>query len=359
MGKPKQESLDVDGPEPTKIKDSTIVKMFDGAQGQRGTKVHCPAFWELKWANGCYYDCQWCFLNGTYRFLDRGKTPNLKSMPTTLEHIKAALLLLRSPVVFNAGELSDGFVFPEAMIERIMPLFSSPEANPHNHKLLILTKSDTKRGAYANSKNIIIAHSVNAQYVARTYELKAPHPWNRIEASNYYFERGFETRLRIDPMVPVNSWHVGYKELVERIMDKAPNTSVITIGSLRGLQSTINMCKNLKKDISWMRYIEGGETTNFGKRASVEVRIAMYTLVKNTLLERGYKGQIALCKETPEVWKAVGLDMRKAVCNCILEAPSMKDKKQTKKVVGEDMTDTEENLKKVKGKIVNDEQDNP
>jgi len=317
MAESKQD-INVIEKEVTVIKDSSIIKRFEGAKSKRGTQVHCPAFWELKWANGCHYDCQWCFLNGTYRFLDRGKEPNLKTISVTLTHIRDALEKIKTPTVFNAGELSDGFVFPEPMVEQILPLFTSELTNPHGHKILLLTKSKSLAAKHLPPNNIIIGHSLNCKYVARTYELRAPHPWDRIEASRAYSENGFETRFRIDPMVPVNAWHVGYRELVERVVERNPHVDVITLGSLRGLQSTINMCKKLKKDTSWLKYIEGGESTNFGKRASVELRTQMYGLIKDVLKENGYKGHLALCKETAEVWKAIGLKPAQTKCNCLI-----------------------------------------
>jgi spore photoproduct lyase len=50
-------------------------------------------------------------------------------------------------------------------------------------------------------------------------------------------------------MVPVEGWREDYKLLVETIFENF-TPERITLGSLRGLQSTIN---NIK-DISWTKY---------------------------------------------------------------------------------------------------------
>ena len=64
-----------------KIKDGSIIKLFDRTpEPKNPTDVVCPHFYELKWANGCNFNCAWCYLNGTYRFLSRGKKPHLKDI---------------------------------------------------------------------------------------------------------------------------------------------------------------------------------------------------------------------------------------------------------------------------------------
>ncbi|MDP2816083.1 MAG: hypothetical protein Q8O19_05330, partial [Rectinemataceae bacterium] len=49
-----------------KIGDGSIVALFDKTPPVKGPNdVHCPHFWELKYANGCHYDCQWCLDGAT------------------------------------------------------------------------------------------------------------------------------------------------------------------------------------------------------------------------------------------------------------------------------------------------------
>ena len=62
-----------------KVGDGSIIKLFDRTPPPRkDTDVVCPHFLELKWANGCPFNCAWCYLQGTFRFLDRGKKPFIK-----------------------------------------------------------------------------------------------------------------------------------------------------------------------------------------------------------------------------------------------------------------------------------------
>lgn len=317
MGKPKKKS--VEERPLTKIKNGSIIALFDKTpEPELPSDIHCPHFWECKYANGCKFDCQWCYLNGTFRYNDWGKAPRLKDERMIKSHIEEALERIRPAQLFNAGEVSDGMVFPITLKKTVIPPFQDERLNKEGHKLLILTKSDdTRLMSYANAKKeVIFAWSINAEYVSHNYELKAPHPWNRLMASRKAEEYGYETRLRIDPMVPVRRWDLAYGKLIDKVMEINPWASVITLGSLRGLSSTITAAKKLRKDTSWTDYLT--DKTNWGLRVPKDTRVEMYRFAINRLREAGYSGHIAICKESIEVWKGLGLDQKKTKCNCQL-----------------------------------------
>jgi DNA repair photolyase len=267
-----------------------------------------------------------CYLNGTFRQHERGKRPYLKDLNKIKRELQEALLRINGPVLFNAGEVSDALVYPSALLNTIIPLFKDTGStqhhgidatgelkrtkkkewkgtNPEGHKLLLLTKSDSNIvAARANAvKQVIFAYSINAAYVSNTWEIGAPHPIERLAASRKAVELGYPTRLRIDPMVPVESWKAGYQELVKKIMEINPWAEVITLGSLRGLTSTLTFCDKAGNDMSWKNYLE--DKTNWGIRVPKETRIEQYAYVIRELRRRGYQGHIALCKESLEVWK--------------------------------------------------------
>ncbi|MEA1963712.1 MAG: restriction endonuclease subunit S, partial [Candidatus Aerophobetes bacterium] len=62
-----------------RIGDGSIIKRFEKtSMPQKKTDVVCPHFLELKWATGCPYDCSWCYLKGTFRFLPYKTKPHIK-----------------------------------------------------------------------------------------------------------------------------------------------------------------------------------------------------------------------------------------------------------------------------------------
>lgn len=294
------------------IGDGSIIKLFDKTPfPEQETDVVCPHFLELKWANGCRFNCNWCYLNGTFRFRPNGKKPYLKDKNKIIEHVKTFLEHINRPSILNSGELSDSLVFEGSnfsLTKNIIPLFKEQK----KHKLLILTKSDNIGDLIKSDsqKQVIVSFTINAYPVSQRWEDKAPHPKERLKAAKKLSDAGYPVRLRIDPMVPVGGWGVEYTKLVDRIFNKfVPER--ITFGSLRGLQSTINNSKNK----SWVEYLD--EASNWGKKVNFEKRAKMYILMIKYLKERYNYKKIALCKETIAMWSKVGLDYKKIKCNCI------------------------------------------
>ncbi len=294
-----------------KVKDGSIITLFDKTPiPQQSSDVVCPHFYELKWANGCNFNCAWCYLNGTYRFLPGGKKPRLKDIDMIMEHLNCFLDDVDGAYLLNSGELSDSLLFENdgaPLSRKIIPRIMQQD----KHKLLILTKStDIKHLLKMNAqKHVITSFSLNSFKVANTWE-KAPKVSDRIKAAKKLYDSGYEVRVRIDPMVPIENWRKEYTSLVDIIFNNF-TPKRITLGSLRGLQSTINN----SKDVSWTKYLT--ETSNWGKKINNELRFSMYDKIIDLLqVEYNFKN-IALCKETIEIWSRLGLNYHKIKCNCI------------------------------------------
>lgn len=296
-----------------KVKDGSIVTLFDkNPKPEKPTDVVCPHFYELKWANGCNFNCAWCYLNGTYRFLSRGKKPHLKDIKTTLDHLDCFFNDVKSgSFLLNSGELSDSLLFENngaPLTRKIIPRFMGQD----RHKLLILTKSNQVGNLLKiNAQNhVITSFSLNSSRVANRWE-KAPRTIDRIKAAEQLNNVGYTVRARIDPMVPIKNWRKEYTSLIDTIFEHF-TPERITLGSLRGLQSTINN----SKDISWTKYLT--ETSNWGKKIDIGHRLAMYSTLRNYLNEKYGFDEMALCKETVEVWNKLNMNYRKIRCNCML-----------------------------------------
>lgn len=300
------------------LADGSIITLFDKTPFPKAPDdVVCPHFVELKWANGCNFDCAWCYLNGTMRFRPNGKAPYMKNKSKVVEHIKSYLCQNNMPSLLNSGELSDSLLFEgngSALSDLIVPLFKDRKTtNIHGHKLLILTKStNIKRILAAKAQDSVVASfSINSYEVAKRWEKKAPSPKQRIQAAKKLYDAGYAVRVRIDPIVPIDSWKSEYKELIDYLFDNF-TPERITIGSLRGLQSTINFCK----DRSWVEYLD--ETSNWGKKVSVDTRFEMYRTIIGYLKTKHKFARVGLCKETMEMWGKLKMNYKQMPCNCTL-----------------------------------------
>ena len=293
-----------------KVGDGSIICRFEKSPlPEEKTDIICPHFLELKWANGCSYDCAWCFLQGTFRFT--GKQPRQKDRIKVKEHISTFLNNGSLPEVLNSGELCDSLLSENSddpFSKFIIPLFESQK----KHKVLFLTKSTNVENLLRidQHENVIMSFSLNAPAVSNKWE-KAPEVEDRIEAARKVSDAGYETRIRIDPMVPVFELEEHYTGLIDMIFEQfLPER--ITLGSLRGLQSTINY----SKDKTWVKYLS--EKSNWGKKIDSEIRFEMYsTLIDYLKNNYGYTN-VALCKETVEIWEKMELDYMKIKCNCLM-----------------------------------------
>jgi spore photoproduct lyase len=297
----------------TEVGDGSIITLFDKTPYPvKDSDVVCPHFMELKWANGCNFDCAWCYLNGTLRFRPMGKAPYVKDNEKIVAHIKEYITAEEKPTLLNSGELSDSLVHGGngfSLAKSIIPLFK----NQKKHKLLIVTKSANMRGILKSESqdHVIVSFSVNAMQIARRWEKKTPSPNKRIDAANMLVDNGYRVRLRIDPVVPVDNWKESYENLVDRIYSKF-EPERITFGSLRGLQSTINF----SRDKSWTKYLD--DRSNWGLKPSKEKRKEMYAFLIDKIRKYDTKCDVALCKETKGMWKEIGMEYRKIKCNCMM-----------------------------------------
>jgi len=294
-----------------RVNDGSIIVRFNKTPiPKRLDDVVCPHFLELKWAYGCPWDCSWCYLRGTFRFHPNGKEPVIKDYDKIELHTRAFLEEVKIPEILNTGEIADSLMFENGdrpFSKFIIPIFESQ----NRHKALFLTKS-------ANIKNLleiephnqaVMSFSLNAIPVAEKWE-KAPKVTKRLEAAQLLQKAGYDVRIRIDPMVPVDDWEKHYFHLVDLIFDKLTPERV-TLGSLRGLQSTING----SIDKSWVKYLT--ENSNWGKKIDFTTRLKMYLSIIAYLKKKYRYDKIALCKETKAMWQKLEMDYKTIKCNCI------------------------------------------
>jgi spore photoproduct lyase len=157
---------------------------------------------------------------------------------------------------------------------------------------------------------VILSFSLNADEVAKKWEKLAPSIERRIEAGRKLTQADYEVRVRIDPIVPVPNWKEIYVNLIRQVFTSFV-PSRITLGSLRGLQTTING----SSDKSWLEYLK--ENSNWGKKIEFATRFEMYSTIINLLRNSYGYSDVALCKETLEMWKKLGMDFKKIKCNCV------------------------------------------
>lgn len=272
--------------------------------------IVCPHFWELRWAYGCHFNCSYCYLQGTFR-------GHKEPWNIPLSHVFIALdnffNQVSEPSILNSGELADSLVFPFE-IEKIIDKFEEQ----NRHKLLLLTKSANVGFLLKKPrKQTIVSFSINAYTPAKLWEKNVPPPEKRIEAAKMVSDAGYETRIRIDPIFPIENWQEEYDELLYLIFSKF-TPERITLGTPRGLKKTLLFAK----DKTWTSCLT--ESSGWGKKIPSDVRKGVYIYFFDRLSELGFtQSKIALCKETIDIWKELKINpgnypkWEKCKCNCV------------------------------------------
>lgn len=271
--------------------------------------IACGAFWELRWAFGCPLDCNYCYLRGTMR----GKmNPRIVNVNYVLSALDEAFASISQPSVFNSGELADSLMNPSVMA-KIADKFEEQSL----HKLATLSKFGPKNAQFLVEKprrQTICSWSINAIEVAKHWERAAAPPEKRIEAARMVSEAGYDTRIRIDPMFPIDNWKEHYQDVIYRIFEQLTPQRII-IGTPRGLFKTIKYARDLGFDMSWADFFK--EDTGWGKKLGFDQRLEMYSYVQDKLEAIGYeKKRVTFCKETVDIWSALGRNYEPETCNC-------------------------------------------
>ena len=276
----------------------------------------CAKFYKLTAYNNCNFWCEYCYLYLTFRacpvsthFVNYNEIFD-DIVKFDGQRIPDALRVL------NLGELGDPLAMDDitGLTEQLVPFMP---ANARHTKLLFLTKSDCVQNLLAlqHCGQTIISFSVNTDKVWQHLEHRTPSPTDRLKAARKVQDAGYEVRLRIDPVIRYSTWEKDYRKLTEMIHDHV-EPSRITIGEYRPAEGLSSHIKSRFPESSLLK-MNGSLIVEAGKlRYPRECRIEMFRSIADGIHHYNKKVQIALCKETPQVWKAVGLDGSGLCCNC-------------------------------------------
>ncbi|MCF6286943.1 MAG: hypothetical protein L3K26_17405 [Candidatus Hydrogenedentes bacterium] len=227
--------------------------------------------------------------------------------------------------LLSAGETSDGLAFDHVtrFSDAVVPLFSRQDEGhlfpkEKKHKLLFVTKSANVKQLLRikEHKNVIVSFSLNAPEIARRYEHGAAHPHARLRAAARCQRAGYEIRIRIDPIMPVKGWKALYQPLVDRIASTLDTQGLrFTLGTIRHNIGLRECTKARGRDETVYDPANSQEGADTRYRLPFALRREVYGWFKEKLPA---DASVALCKETEELWRDLGLDPANPKCNCAL-----------------------------------------
>lgn len=317
-----------------------VIKPFD----MPDPRIGCPHFMKLVMAsNGCPYACSWCYLRQTFRGLYPFMVVRV-NYDEIKRRIRQYVCREQSGAILNMGELQDSLALEHltGAARTLIPFFGQLA----NGYLFMLTKSDNVEPILGQPHNghTFVAWSLNASEISQKFEVGAPSFERRLEAAARVQKSGYPLRIRLDPIVPVPGWERMYADAVRRIFARV-EPERITLGTLRFEEefhrnrraivgqrpSALRLLEEMDKMVPMlppMPVPTGGRDKEGKPRMKMSVgkysyaegqRIELFRTVIGEI-RRHFSGPVALCKELPSVWCAVGLDPRQCRCVCQYDA---------------------------------------
>lgn len=270
----------------------------------------CPNFYVLCHANGCLFEpnCSYCYLRSSLWHLRRPQA--FSNVGAMLEQVRAWIARdALETYVLNTGNLSDSLAFEEVRpaVAALVELFRrEAEAKGRRHELLLVTKGgpDQCRGLLESQpcRSVIVSFSVNSRHAARRHERGAAPVGQRLAAASKLARRGWRVRMRIDPMI----LGYDYAWVIDRLRRLAPER--VTLGALRAEPGLLRVLKN--------PLFAALEPPAGGKAMARYPRTERIALYRPAVLALADICPVALCEETEDVWRELGLDVEGRHCNC-------------------------------------------
>jgi len=164
-------------------------------------------------ANGCLYDCEYCFLKG---YLGQSDIVVYSNQEDLLNELEMKLKEGKGRR-FYLGEYSEPL-----LINRFFPYLSNIieffRGHPEN-ELEIRTKStdvDFLRGVKPPG-NVIFAWSLIPEDISKKVERGVAEIEERIEAMNLLKGLGFRVAVRLEPVIHYDGWKEGYEKLIKKV----------------------------------------------------------------------------------------------------------------------------------------------
>lgn len=235
--------------------------------------------------------------------------------------------------MYDTGEMADSLSMEHLTkaAQEFIPWFAEQE---HGY-MYMLTKSDNVDSLLKlkHNKHTILSWSLNVPLVSQQFELGAPDLAARIKAAKKAQEAGYPVRVRLDPIVPIIQWQHHYAGTIKRIFEEI-QPERITLGTLRFEENLWNMRDSiirndqLKKLMGFMEpmlekvKLDGGKKSVGKYSFPGNMRHDLFGYAINEI--RKYSDcDIALCKETSDMWQAVGLNLKECKCVCKYDSVDM------------------------------------
>ena len=298
-----------------KIKENLIIKHNKGhfvARCPGSSGVTCCNYYVINLVEGCLYDCKYCILQSYLNSKGTSVFTNLNKLKEELE----ALAYEKRDSFFRIGpgELADSLVLDHITNHStyLINLFKEFK----NGILELKTKSMNIENIlkYAPQENVVIAWSVNPQFIVRRIETGTPSIDKRLAAMERVLERGYKIAIHFDPLFYYPNWQLDYFDLIDRLMTIIQKYGIeriswISLGTVRFNKKLLSIVK--ERFATEPLFIEEFFPSVDNKlRYFRFVREDMYRAITNRLKEKNKDLPLYFCMEPAFMWENIKLEKK-------------------------------------------------
>lgn len=278
-----------------------FIRPFPGSSEEDGADEFFIAH-----ANGCLFDCKYCFLQG---YFDHGAPvlfTNLEELLMELEeHLEQNAQ--NNPVTYHAGEYSDALALESlsGFAALTIPVF-------HRHpgaRLELRTKCIDIENLLPERppENVVVSWTLTPMEAWKKYEQGTPDPVQRLLSARACQGKGYRVGVRLDPALLFPGWEQAYETLVQEIFEELPPGSIesFVIGGFRTMPSLAARIRERFPacDLLGQEFV----LCRDGKhRYFRPLRVRLYRKIIHEIRRHDESATIRLCMETSQVEKDVG-----------------------------------------------------
>lgn len=264
-----------------------------------------PTEFYVAHANGCPFDCQYCFLQG---YFDHGAPVLFVNQEDLLEELAGHLEqnARNGPTVYHMGELSDALALElwSGFAAAAIPLMQGYPAA----RLELRTKCTGVDALLPEGPppNITVSWTLTPWEAWERNEHRTPSPRVRIRSARACQEKGYRVGIRLDPALVYPGWESGYASLIQQIYEhlRPDGIESFVIGGFRYSPILGNRIKERFPSNSLL--LPEFVRCKDGKyRYFRPLRVSLYRELVTQIRGHDPKALIHLCMETDQVHRDV------------------------------------------------------
>jgi spore photoproduct lyase len=254
-------------------------------------------------ANGCPFDCQYCFLQC---YFSHSAPVLFVNQDHLFEELVRHVLEVPQGTIYHAGELSDALALEtlSGFAARALSVFGRyPQV-----ALDLRTKCASVESLLPSHppENIVVSWTLSPDRLSRELELGTPPIEERIRSAVRCQAKGYWIGIRLDPIVRYQEWETGYAELIQCILTALDPQRIdsFILGAFRYLPALATRIR-MRFPNSHLLLDEFVPCIDGKFRYFRPLRVELYRRIVREIRRLSANIPITLCMETDQVWSEV------------------------------------------------------